>query len=855
MPVVTQHLPAVALLALAATFSTTLSAANTPGPLEQLRANAAGALSHKADALTAYTQLRAVGTAPLLVDDVLAAPEARARRFLSQFGAVLGVTDATAELALNRISTDRAGNRHVHLDQRHAGLPVFGARLVVHMNDSGIRGVNGVFVPNLAALNMQPTVAAATQEAAALNSMAKRYPQADLAIESSRLSVYRSGLLRGIPGQAYLAREILVRSARGDVREQFFFDAHGGGEINRINRIHTVLNREIYTPNEEVAPLLTEGSAAAPADPPLVGDQGSDPLSRVPNLPTNNLYIFAGGTYDLYKNLFGREGYDDGTTPPEEQVQKSVYLVNDVCPNAYWNGESTNYCPGFDADDVVSHEWSHGYTEFTHGLIYQYQSGALNESYSDIFGEMYDLVNGLEGPLGVTLTEGEYFENGGSRWVLGEDLTETAAELLLRDMWDPDNFSVNVPLAGIPITTFAPSPGSVITSANYFCGAGDGGGVHTNSGVPNHAFAMLVDGKEFNGVDIPAIGMTRAAHIYFHAMVNYQVPSTNFAQHADALAQSCLDLTGVPLNDVLGNASADVITSATCAAVEAAMLAVEMRQNPAEKCNYQPLLRPEAETPALCTTGQSEVTDFREDWEGGAIPSGWSVSKNVSGDTDETGVTWDVVSDLPEPHTGHAAFVANTFGGSCTPGGDISASFQLDSPEIAVVDDRSTFALNHLMQSELAFDGGNLKFSLNGGAFTIVPGSAISHSPYNTTLDAGGPGGSTTPIAGEEAWSGTDEGESLSKWGVSHVNLAALGAGAGDTIRIRFEFGQDGCNGNLGWFVDDVTVSHCEAGARDTGVIGNPALPTGGQADNRGGALGGLLLVLPLLLALRRRRR
>ena len=64
------------------------------------------------------------------------------------------------------------------------------------------------------------------------------------------------------------------------------------------------------------------------------------------------------------------------------------------CPNANWNGSTTNYCDGVSSDDVVAHEWGHAYTEYTHGLIYQWQSGALNESYSDIWGETVDLING-----------------------------------------------------------------------------------------------------------------------------------------------------------------------------------------------------------------------------------------------------------------------------------------------------------------------------------------------------------------------------------------------------------------------------------------------------------------------------
>ena len=66
------------------------------------------------------------------------------------------------------------------------------------------------------------------------------------------------------------------------------------------------------------------------------------------------------------------------------------------CPNANWNGITTNYCDGVSSDDVVSHEWGHAYTEYTSGLIYQWQSGALNESYSDVWGETIDLINGRE---------------------------------------------------------------------------------------------------------------------------------------------------------------------------------------------------------------------------------------------------------------------------------------------------------------------------------------------------------------------------------------------------------------------------------------------------------------------------
>ena len=138
--------------------------------------------------------------------------------------------------------------------------------------------------------------------------------------------------------------------------------------------------------------------------------------------------------------------------------------------------------------------------------------------------------------------------------MVGEDLSEEAAAFLLRDMWKPDDF------CGTALC--ARNPGKA-TSENYTCGSGDNGGVHANSSVPNHAFAMLVDGTagqgpvgstglerdSYNGQSFPGIGMVKALHIYFHAQTNYQTPSTDFPQHADALRASCQDLKGLVLKD------------------------------------------------------------------------------------------------------------------------------------------------------------------------------------------------------------------------------------------------------------------------------------------------------------------
>lgn len=892
--------------------------AQTPeDALGLLSAAAGGALNTSQRGVDAYTAVHAIGRKVLLADDVTVAPVLRAKNFLAAYGVLPGVTDAVNQLSLARVSKDFAGNTHVHLNQMQNGLAVFGARLVVHMNDAGITGMNGVFIPGLEAISGTPSQSIPYLRERGLVAARKLHPKAgNLSIESTRLMYYRTGLLKGVSNQSnFLAYEVMVKggSEALPVRERIILNANSGNVLNRIDEIHSIKNREIYTPGQTtpdpaglgvslpVTPTLTEGSPLAPADEPLVLDDRTASSSRAPlvapTLPAlANLYFFAGGTYDLYKNLFGREGYNDGDVPGTEQVQKSVYLVNDQCPNAYWNGDSTNYCPAFDGDDVVSHEWSHAYTEYTHGLVYQYQSGALNESYSDIFGETYDLVNGREGPLGATLTEGDYFKDGGSRWVVGEDLTETAAGALLRDMWDPDDFTINLPGTGIPVTGFSPSPGSVITSENYYCDAGDNGGVHTNSGVSNHAFAMLVDGRPneidpttFNNVPVPKIGMTKALAIYFQAETHYQTPTTNYPQHADALDSSCNDLVGATLHDVTGAVSTEKITAADCKAVKAAALAVEFRNTPTTtveaKCGYAKVLAAEASTPKTCGAGLFEFPTFKETWEGGAIPSGWTQGKNVTGDTDID--PWTTSNTLPSPHTGRAAFFKNNTGGTCVAGGDQSSSHYLDSPEITIPENASFLSFTHFMQSEAGFDGGNLKFSVNGGAFAIVPGAAFKFNGHSGAFTEApllpgvpdpvgipGNGNNTSPLAGEAAWTGSDQGEATGSWGTTVVDIALLTGSPkkGDKVKFRWDFGNDGCGGNLGWFVDDTQVFYCSKTAPTTpttpttptnpGPVTPPVItpPTAsavsGDSGRFGGGSFGVLALLPLgAMALRRRRK
>jgi|GEM_PF-6294919 len=250
---------ASALSTMPASALTGKAAATRTQLVEQLRHNVNGALKSSTIDDDAYLSLYTTSRSPLVLDRTNASPVQRAKEFLGSYSGLIGLHDATTELQTARISKDGAGITHVHLDQRYQGLPVFGARMVVHMNDRGILGTNGVFIGDLEGLSTSTKRSDKDLNAIAMVAAHKLHPDAlGLSIESSRALIYRSGLLKSVTGKNYLAREVLVKGFAGEgIRERIILDANSGYVLNRINEIQTVLNREIYTPNLMVPPFLT----------------------------------------------------------------------------------------------------------------------------------------------------------------------------------------------------------------------------------------------------------------------------------------------------------------------------------------------------------------------------------------------------------------------------------------------------------------------------------------------------------------------------------------------------------------------------------------------------------------------
>jgi bacillopeptidase F (M6 metalloprotease family) len=120
---------------------------------------------------------------------------------------------------------------------------------------------------------------------------------------------------------------------------------------------------------------------------------------------------------------------------------------------------------------------------------------------------------------------------------------------------------------------------------------------------------------------------------------------------------------------------------------------------------------------------------------------------------------------------------------------------------------KAWLTFDHYVATEAGWDGGNVKVSIDGGAFEAIPADAYTFNPPTTINTAAA--GNTNPLAGQPGFTGTDGGELFGSWGTSAVDLSAIGAAPGDTITLQLDMGLDGCSGNDGWYVDDISVSVC----------------------------------------------
>jgi len=393
--------------------------------------------------------------------DTTAAP---AYGFMRRYATVFGTDSTTQDLRFVDARTDSLGLRHSTMQQVYQGIDVYAATVTVHQDSGGgaVIAVTSNLVPNVSAPDTHATFTADSAFALA----ARQLPHG--VAGPPRLVIY-PGPRR--ESSADLAWIVEARDDSIPARKDYVIDARSGKLLDVLDRLYTARNRRTHSANNGTT---LPGTLRRSEGQPATGDADVD-----------RAHDFVGATYDYFAATHGRDSYDGaGAT----LVSTAHYSVN--FQNAFWDGTQMVFGDGFAVTDVTAHELTHAVTERTANLEYRWQSGALNESFSDIFGAMVDRDD----------------------FLMGEDLPIGA----IRDLAHPGAF------------------GQPANASGWVATCSDNEGVHTNSGIPNKAFVNVAN----------ASGKGDAERIFYRALTVYLQPQATLEDSRAAALQSAEDLFG-----------------------------------------------------------------------------------------------------------------------------------------------------------------------------------------------------------------------------------------------------------------------------------------------------------------------
>lgn len=738
--------------------------------------------------------LRFVGanpTSPIVVPAAVApglTAADSAAAILDVYAPQFGVANPRQDLRVTQtygVDNTRLINRY---QQYYNGVPVIGGQLVVSTTRTGgLLSINGEASPDLN-LNTTPRVDSARAQQAAVAWAAREfgYNVSELVAGTPELSVYDSRLMGPLKHPVQLVWNIEVHSTTLEpLRAMVLVNAHKGGialGFNTLDDKHDIVQDRIGANSNALVPLPSAGgetSAAVPSvdtrapgtadmetydansDDVLPGtllcNETQQPCTNGAIKDADDAHQFGKDSYDYYWEAFGRDSIDDEGLLLRSTV-RFTRNGGQYC-NAFWNGQQMVYGLGCDiaADDVVGHELTHGVTFATSRLFYYYQSGAINESLSDVFGEFVDLTNagGNDSPS--------------VRWVVGEDTPLTAP-----DGTPGLRFMNNPPKDGL-------SPDRIQSNIYHQYEYGDdfwdNGGVHINSGVNNKAAYLMTDGGTFNGITVQGLGIEKVAAIYYDAQTTKLVSGSDYNDLYEILYQSCLDLaTG-------GNTRN--ITVSDCDQVTNATQAVEMHLLPLNDWSA-----PEAE---VCPAGQSANVLFSDDFESG--DSKFTTGALLGDDAWITMEELELLIGRIYAHSGKRAWLGDDYVGGPNDS-YLATANSIAIPSGAYLRFAHSFLLDYTFNPNVLYDGGIVEYSTDGTTWTQLD-----------TVDSGqdyvGPiaSGSGNPLAGKWAFSYDSHGYVSTRFDLSDL--------AGQNVKFRWRLGTDSEVAFYGWFVDDIEVYTC----------------------------------------------
>jgi len=479
---------------------------------------------------------------------------------------------ASASVSPRSVERDALGMTHVRMDRMHEGKKVFGEQLISHLDRQGkVKDLTGEVSRIPAGLGSEPVKLSAkdalaiAQKEFAGKTDADRPPTAERVVVQGKDGHYHAAY------HVELTHTAKLESDERPRRMNYLVDANSGELLRSFNQMGGIELPRASTPTPPGTPAPVPGTP--PSTPPATGPgddtslysgkvdlsttktangytledktrgkgvvtydaQNKEQASRPVQFTDKNdtwgeatdsvrtksavdAHYGAAMTYDFLKDVLGRDSLDG----KGEKLVSNVHISKDFV-NAYWDGKQMNYGDGDGKNagplttlDIAGHEIAHGLTERTAGLIYEGESGGLNEAMSDIIG------SGVEWYAARKNSAVEF------DWKVGEDA------------WTPANGNGDA-------LRYMDDPTKDGYSVDHYKNYPKQTEVHGSSGIANNAFYLLTNGgkNRTSGLEVKeGVGMEKGLKIFARALEHYMTPKTTFAQARQATVQAATDLYG-----------------------------------------------------------------------------------------------------------------------------------------------------------------------------------------------------------------------------------------------------------------------------------------------------------------------
>lgn len=432
-------------------------------------------------------------------------PEAQALDFLEGYRDLYRLEDPLTQFKLERIATDAETEvAHLFFGQHQDGISVFAAELAIHVHGDNVIATNGNYLPQIprfpeAVLDADEAMIIALRDIAS----GDRPGEEIEAVEDSELMVFNKGLISGGEAETHLAWRLNLQGM--GTSWLTFVDAHNG------DLLFTLDEERLHAPDKDIEIMTANNTESGSCwrfpwetSDDGVADQTTDPNS-IQDSDARNALIFAHQVYDYFYDNFDRHSWDDD----DEQVEVMVHVGNNLRDAAYRNGcEMIELGDGMVTLDILAHEFTHGVTDHTADLIYADESGALNESYSDVFAAMVDTAN----------------------WTIGEGSAVGTARNMRSPPASPAFSQPDHMLTGVSGDgrgLIPPPAGDTRDRSNDF------GSVHINSGIPNKAAYLIAEGGTHNGVVVTGIGREKTQRLYYDVLTMLLTENSEFRDARD----------------------------------------------------------------------------------------------------------------------------------------------------------------------------------------------------------------------------------------------------------------------------------------------------------------------------------